>query len=156
MWGNLACNGPIVQSTDFWVDIDQRWDDTDSGRLKTEKILSHCRFCPQIPHGLTWMRTRASGVRGQWQTAWAMARPNVSDTGLQRAVLWNRQTGHVDVVYLHLVHMLTMLQLSCQVRDFTQFLYSNFSCTLPWPLPNKLLFIHAWSSSFTFSAISFL
>jgi hypothetical protein len=30
---------------------------------------------PQIPHGLTWDRTRASAVGGRWLTAWAMARP---------------------------------------------------------------------------------
>jgi hypothetical protein len=30
---------------------------------------------PQIPHKLTWDRTRASAVRGQRLTAWAMARP---------------------------------------------------------------------------------
>jgi hypothetical protein len=33
-------------------------------------------FCPpQIPHGLTRGRTRASAVRGRRLTAWAMARP---------------------------------------------------------------------------------
>jgi hypothetical protein len=30
---------------------------------------------PQIPHGLTWARTRASAVTGRRLTAWAMARP---------------------------------------------------------------------------------
>jgi hypothetical protein len=30
---------------------------------------------PQIPHGLTRARTRASAVRGQRLTTWAMARP---------------------------------------------------------------------------------
>jgi hypothetical protein len=30
---------------------------------------------PQIPHGLTWDRTRFSAVRGRRLTAWAMARP---------------------------------------------------------------------------------
>jgi hypothetical protein len=30
---------------------------------------------PQIPHGLTWDRTRASTVGDRWLTAWAMARP---------------------------------------------------------------------------------
>jgi hypothetical protein len=32
---------------------------------------------PQIPHGLTRDRTRASEVRGQRLTTWAVARPNV-------------------------------------------------------------------------------
>jgi hypothetical protein len=32
---------------------------------------------PQIPHGLTWDRTRASAVEGRRLTAWAMARPFV-------------------------------------------------------------------------------
>jgi hypothetical protein len=29
---------------------------------------------PQIPHGMTWVRTGASGVRGRRLTAWVMAR----------------------------------------------------------------------------------
>jgi hypothetical protein len=32
---------------------------------------------PQIPHGLTRVWTRASAVRGQWLTTWAMAQPIV-------------------------------------------------------------------------------
>jgi hypothetical protein len=31
---------------------------------------------PQIPHGLTWTRTRVSALRGGRLTAWAKARPN--------------------------------------------------------------------------------
>jgi hypothetical protein len=34
-----------------------------------EKNLSQCRFCPpQISHGQTWDRIRASAVRGRWLT----------------------------------------------------------------------------------------
>jgi hypothetical protein len=32
---------------------------------------------PQIPRGLTQVRTRTSAVRGRWLTTWAMARPTV-------------------------------------------------------------------------------
>jgi hypothetical protein len=32
---------------------------------------------PQIPHGLTWARTRASAVRSRRLTTWAMARPSL-------------------------------------------------------------------------------
>jgi hypothetical protein len=32
-------------------------------------------LCPQVPHGLTRARTRASAVRGRRLTTWAMARP---------------------------------------------------------------------------------
>jgi hypothetical protein len=37
-------------------------------------------LCPQIPHGLTRDRTRASEVGGRRLTAWAMARPITSLT----------------------------------------------------------------------------
>jgi hypothetical protein len=37
-------------------------------------------YRPQIPHGLTWAGTRASALRGQWLTAWAMAWPVVEVT----------------------------------------------------------------------------
>jgi hypothetical protein len=33
-------------------------------------------YPPQIPHDLTWDRTRAAAVRSQRLTAWAMSRPN--------------------------------------------------------------------------------
>jgi hypothetical protein len=38
--------------------------------------LAPLPFCPpQIPHYLTWTRTRAVSVGSQRLTAWAMARP---------------------------------------------------------------------------------
>jgi hypothetical protein len=40
-----------------------------------EKSVSVPLCPPQIPHGLTRNRTRASAVRGRRLTAWAMARP---------------------------------------------------------------------------------
>jgi hypothetical protein len=38
---------------------------------------------PQIPHGLTRARTRASAVRGQRLTAWVMARPYLRSKWIQ-------------------------------------------------------------------------
>jgi hypothetical protein len=35
---------------------------------------------PQIPHGLTWTRSRASAVRSRGLTPWAMARPSNINT----------------------------------------------------------------------------
>jgi hypothetical protein len=43
---------------------------------------------PQIPHGMTGARTRASGVRGRRLTAWAMALPRIS-VGMKLVVAWS-------------------------------------------------------------------
>jgi hypothetical protein len=56
---------------------ERRWNDTD--RRKTEELGQKpvpVPLCsPQIPHGLTRARTRASAVRGRRLTTRAMARP---------------------------------------------------------------------------------
>jgi hypothetical protein len=63
-----------------WYEFgERRWNYILTGeyRRTRRKILSQCHFCPtQIPLGLTRTRNRASAVRGQWLTTWAMARPS--------------------------------------------------------------------------------
>jgi hypothetical protein len=51
------------------------------GKPKNSEKTCPVPLCPpQIPHGLTRARTRASAVRGQRLTAWAMARPPTPPT----------------------------------------------------------------------------
>jgi hypothetical protein len=76
LW-NWASNGSFVHPPD---DIGIIW--SSGGMILTTKNLRTRRkpvpvpLCPpQVPHGLTWARTRASAVRCRWQPAWAMARP---------------------------------------------------------------------------------
>jgi len=58
--------------------MEQWWNDIDRGKPKYSEKTCPVPLCPpQIPHGLTRARTRASAVRGQRLTAWAMARPKV-------------------------------------------------------------------------------
>jgi hypothetical protein len=61
----------------FFRVMEHRWNDIDTGRLKySGKKPVPVPLCPpQIPHGLTRDRTRASAVRGRRLTAWTMARP---------------------------------------------------------------------------------
>jgi hypothetical protein len=48
------------------------------GNRSTRRKPAPVPLCPpQIPHDLTWDRTRAAAVGGQWLTAWAMARPEL-------------------------------------------------------------------------------
>jgi hypothetical protein len=53
--------------------MEHRWNENQRTRGKKPVPMPLCP--PQIPHGLTRDRTRASAVRGRQQTAWAMARP---------------------------------------------------------------------------------
>jgi hypothetical protein len=46
------------------------------GNQSSRRKLNPVPLCPpQIPHDLTWARTRAAVVGSWWLTAWAMARP---------------------------------------------------------------------------------
>jgi hypothetical protein len=48
----------------------------DRGNRSTRRKPAPVPLCPlQIPHDLTWVRTRAAAVGSQQQTAWAMAQP---------------------------------------------------------------------------------
>jgi hypothetical protein len=58
----------------FFLVMEHRWNEIDREEPKySGKNLPLCQ--PQIPHGLTRDRARASAVRGRRLTAWAMARP---------------------------------------------------------------------------------
>ena len=63
----------------FFRVMQHRWNEIDRGKPKySGKKPVPLPLCPpQIPHWLTRDRTRASAVRGQRLTAWAMAQPLV-------------------------------------------------------------------------------
>jgi hypothetical protein len=77
-WG-LLCN-PVMKMISFFLFfrlMEHRWNEIDRGKPKYlgEKPVPMPLCPPQIPHGLTRYRTRASAVRTRRLTAWAMARP---------------------------------------------------------------------------------
>jgi hypothetical protein len=61
-----------------WYEFgERRWNDILTGETEElrEKPVPVPLCPPQISHGLTQARTRASAVRGRWLTTWAMAWP---------------------------------------------------------------------------------
>jgi hypothetical protein len=68
-WSGFVC---------FYVLMEHRWNEIDRGKPKYsgEKPVPAPLCPPQIPHGTTRDRTRASAVRGRRLTAWATARPD--------------------------------------------------------------------------------
>jgi hypothetical protein len=80
-WG-LLCN-PVKKMIknflfSFFLVMGHRWNEIDRGKPKYsgEKLVPVPLYPPQIPHGLTRDRTRASAVRGRRLTAWAMKKDN--------------------------------------------------------------------------------
>jgi hypothetical protein len=63
---SFPCNGAPVE-----------WEWQGKTEILGETPIPVPRCLPQIPHGPIRDRTRASEVRGQRLTAWAMARPNL-------------------------------------------------------------------------------
>jgi hypothetical protein len=63
----------------FFQVMEHRWNEIDRGKPKySGEIPVPVPLCPpQIPHGPTRDRTRASAVRGRWRTVWAKARPYI-------------------------------------------------------------------------------
>jgi hypothetical protein len=80
----LLCN-PVTKISFFFSFFqvpEHRWNEIDRGKPKYSGGGGEpvpVPLCPpQIPHELTWDRTRASAVRGRRLTAWAMARPTLT------------------------------------------------------------------------------
>jgi hypothetical protein len=61
----------------FFLVMEHRWNEIDRGKTEVlgENPIPVPLCPPQIPHGPTLDRTRASAARGRRLTAWAMARP---------------------------------------------------------------------------------
>jgi hypothetical protein len=71
---------PIVLAPDdrWWWLWSSWWNEDWQRKPKySEKTCPSALCPPQIPHDLTWDRTRAAAVGSQRLTAWAMARPFV-------------------------------------------------------------------------------
>jgi hypothetical protein len=74
--GTSATNRPIVPAPDdrlVWnICLNANW----QAKQSTTRKPAPVPFCPpQIPHDLTWYRTRAFAVGGRRLTDWAMVRP---------------------------------------------------------------------------------
>ena len=79
-WG-LLCK-PVMKMNNFlfFLIMEHLWNETDRGKTEVlgQKPVPVPLYPPQIPHGLTQDRNRASTVRRRRLTAWAVARPNSS------------------------------------------------------------------------------
>jgi hypothetical protein len=81
-WG-LLCN-PVMKMISFFVlpcngaPVEWNWQGKTEVHGEKTVPVPFCR--PQIPHGLTRVLTRTSAVRGRRLTAWAIARPENSQT----------------------------------------------------------------------------
>jgi hypothetical protein len=76
-----------------WYEFgERRWNDILTGKTEElgDKPVPVPLYPPQIPHGLTWARTRASAVRSRRLTTWAMARPLSHLLGHQLEPLYSR------------------------------------------------------------------
>jgi hypothetical protein len=76
--GTSANIWPIVPGPDnrWWV-WSSRWNENWQGKPKYSEKTCTVPLCPpQIPHDLTWDRTRVAAVGSRRLTAWAMARPS--------------------------------------------------------------------------------
>jgi hypothetical protein len=61
--------------TQMMMSVEPWWNGTDGKTEELDEKLVQLSLCPpQIPHGLTRARTRASAVAGRRLTAWAIAR----------------------------------------------------------------------------------
>jgi hypothetical protein len=65
--------------------VEQNWQGKTEVLGEKPVLLPLCP--PQISHGLTWDRTRASAVRGRRLTAWAMTLPSLDLTKPTNAFL---------------------------------------------------------------------
>jgi hypothetical protein len=63
IWKNVY--GALMELV--YIITEQNW--------STRKDLSQCHFVHQISHGLAWVCTWSSDLRGQSLTIWAMAQP---------------------------------------------------------------------------------
>jgi hypothetical protein len=75
--GTSATILSVVTAPDgrWWWVWCSRWNENWQGKLSTRKKPAPVPLCPpQIPHYLTWARTRAAAVGIRLLTAWAMAR----------------------------------------------------------------------------------
>jgi hypothetical protein len=95
LW-NWTSNGPFVHPPDnIWVNMEQRWNDDGKAERLGVKPVPVPPCPPQIPHGLTCERTRASSVRIRQLTAWAMTRPY---TVVRFSGIWSFIRGSLSLV----------------------------------------------------------
>jgi hypothetical protein len=75
-WATVWPTLPALDDRWRWWVWSSRWNENWQRKLKYSEKLAPLPLCPpQIPHDLTWVRTRAAVVGSRRLTAWAMARP---------------------------------------------------------------------------------
>jgi hypothetical protein len=88
-FGTSATNLPIVPALDgscSWM-WGSRWNENWQTKAKySEKTCPSATLSPQIPHDLTWARTRSAEVGSRRLTAWAVARPIRDLSGFWRVL----------------------------------------------------------------------
>jgi hypothetical protein len=74
------------------------------GNRSTRRKPALVPLClPQIPHDLTWDRTRAAAVGNRRLTVWAMARPDLNSRSTWTSRIWWPAEWHViDVMMFEL------------------------------------------------------
>ena len=92
-WG-LLCN-PVMKISFFifpcnGAPVEWYWQGKTKVLGEEPVPVPHCP--PQIPHGLTWDRTRTSAVGGWRLTAWAMARPRITYLSVLVSCLYSIQS----------------------------------------------------------------
>jgi hypothetical protein len=126
--------------------MEHRWNESDRGKPKYlgKKSVPVPLCPPQIPHGCTRDRTRASAVGGRRLTAWAMARPY-----------------HSCYMSVHVTITIGLLLSVCvrTVRPYTFVSYLlvtlSYAC-FPVPLSNTVeLRDHVWSAHETWNVARF-
>jgi hypothetical protein len=81
-WDYVSELRPITSSPQMLYEYEEPTsNDFDSAKPTNREQIVPVPLCPlQILYGLTWLRTRASAVRGRWITAWGMIWPWYMDT----------------------------------------------------------------------------
>jgi hypothetical protein len=92
--GTSASNWSIVPAPhDRWWVWNRWWNENWQRKPKYSEKTCPVPICsPQIPHGLTWARTRAAAVGNRRLTAWAMAQ-------LRRFTNWVIPARKISVKY---------------------------------------------------------
>jgi hypothetical protein len=70
-------------------------------------------YLPQIPHNLTWDRTRAAAVGSRRLTTWAMARPLLKHVWLSFLCLWVYENCYSKIACISLVHTVHIYNAGC-------------------------------------------
>jgi hypothetical protein len=106
-------------------------------RNSRQKLASGPLCPPQIPHDLTWARSRATGVRRRRLTAWAKARPFFIDTKMQ--ITWTQTLRGRKCIFVRSWHPFA------GERCLYTWTHWECVCVCVWVVPLWLLGCGIWS-----------